>query len=64
MNPLPDERLDRIAMRNDYAIETENDAGCASAVSPWDVKDLIEEVRRLRARYEPGAGRPGDDRAA
>ena len=64
MNPLPPERVDRIEVRNNFAMETQNDAGCASAVSPWDVKDLIEEVRRLRARYEPGPGRAGDDRAS
>jgi hypothetical protein len=61
MNPLPPERVDRIEVRNNFAMETSDDAGCASAVSPWDVKDLIAEVRRLRARHE--AGGPGDDRA-
>ena len=64
MNPLPDERLALIERRNDYAIETEDDAGVASAVSPWDVRLLIEEVRRLRGRYEPGPGKVDDDRTA
>ena len=61
MNPLPAARLDRMEQRADYVLDSEDD-GRSSIISAADVKDLIEEVRRLRARHE--AGGPGDDRAA
>jgi hypothetical protein len=63
MNPLPAARLDRMEQRADYVLDSEDD-GRSSIISAADVKDLIEEVRRLRARYEPGPGRAGDDRAS
>jgi len=62
MNPLPAARLDRMEQRADYVLDSEDD-GRSSIISAADVKDLIEEVRRLRARYEPGPGRAGDDRS-
>ena len=61
MNPLPAARLDRMEQRADYVLDSEDD-GRSSIISAADVKDLIEEVRRLRARYE--AGGPGDDRSS
>jgi len=63
MNPLPAARLDRMEQRADYVLDSEDD-GRSSIISAADVKDLIAEVRRLRARYEPGPGRAGDDRAS
>ena len=63
MNPLPAARLDRMEQRADYVLDSEDD-GRSSIISAADVKDLIEEVRHLRERYEPGPGRAGDDRAS
>jgi hypothetical protein len=57
--PPDDARLDLLETRADYIIETE-DNGRVSAVSAYAVKELVEEVRRLRRIIavppKPGAG--------
>jgi len=45
--PPDDARLDLLDTRADYIIETE-DNGRVSAVSAYVIKELVEEVRRLR----------------
>ena len=45
--PPDDARLDLLDTRADYIIETE-DNGRAAVVSGYVVKELIEEIRRLR----------------
>ena len=45
--PPDDARLDLLETRADYEIETEDD-GRVSVVSAYAMKELIEEIRRLR----------------
>ena len=47
MNTLDDHELDLLESRADYILETE-DNGRVSAVSAYAIKELVEEVRRLR----------------
>jgi len=45
--PPDDARLDLLDTRADYIIETE-DNGRVSVISAYAMKELIEEIRRLR----------------
>ena len=47
MEPPSEDRLDLLETRADYIIETE-DNGRTAVVSGYVVKELIEEIRRLR----------------